>query len=72
MSYYIVVKILKLNLTIFFANVEFLFFANELFGKMPITIIVLAVHSSSENFKLSILVLMGNVIARNCWRSFLL
>ena len=49
-----------------------LFLANELFGKMSITIIVLVALSFSENFKPLILVLMGNFLARNCLRSVLL
>ena len=63
--YHIVVKRFILNLIVLFSSIESLFLAHELFGKMPITIIVWGALSSSENYKLFILVLMGNFLAGN-------
>lgn len=51
MSYHIVVIRLILNLAVLFAILESFSLANELFGKMPIIIIVLAALSSSEIFR---------------------
>ena len=63
--YHIVVKRFILNLIVLFSSIESLFLTHELFGKMPITIIVWGALSSSENYKLFILVLMGNFLAGN-------